>query len=54
MNKKAINSILETKASGNFDISKDLELPDGKSIAELLYEQENSQEEDQDTKNQED
>jgi len=54
MNKKPIKSILETKASGNFDMSQELQLPDGKSIAELLYEQENGQEEDQDTKNQED
>jgi hypothetical protein len=30
------NSSLEVKASGNIDFSKDLDLPEGKSIAELL------------------
>jgi hypothetical protein len=33
------NSELVVKASGSFDCSKDLELPQGKSIAELLYDQ---------------
>jgi hypothetical protein len=33
------NSILEVKASGNVqDFLQDLKLPQGKSIAELLYE----------------
>ncbi len=35
-----VNSELVVKASGNFDYKKDLELPDGKSIAELIYDQE--------------
>jgi len=35
-----VDSVLVTKASGNLDISHDLAKPDGKSIAELLYEQE--------------
>ena len=37
-NPKFVDSVLETKASANLneDIKKDLELPDGKSIAELL------------------
>ena len=30
------NSSLEVKSSGNIDFSKDLELPEGKTIAELL------------------
>ena len=51
MNKKAIKSILETKSSGNFDMSEELLLPDGKSIAELLYEQEKYEDE-KDEKNQ--
>ena len=51
MNKKAIKSILETKSSGNFYMSEELLLPDGKSIAELLYEQEKYEDE-KDEKNQ--
>jgi len=35
-----VDSILETKASGCLDVSDDLNLPEGKSIAQLLYEQE--------------
>jgi hypothetical protein len=31
------NSTLDIKASGNVDISQDLNMPEGKSIAELLY-----------------
>lgn len=37
-----ISSILEVKASGMIsDPNDDLNLPDGKSIAELLHDQEN-------------
>lgn len=39
-----IDSILETKASGSLDISYDLQQADGRSIAELLYDQENPEE----------
>lgn len=35
-----INSELVVKSSGNCDYKKDLELPQGKSIAELIYDQE--------------
>jgi len=35
-----VDSILVTKASGNLNILSDLTKPDGKSIAELLYDQE--------------
>ena len=35
-----VDSVLETKASGCLDVSDDLNLPEGKSIAQLLYEQE--------------
>ena len=38
-----INSILEVKASGSLDIEQDLLLPEGKSIAELLHDQENNE-----------
>lgn len=38
-----INSVLDVKASGNLDVQKDLELLDGKSIAELLHDQENNE-----------
>jgi len=38
-----IDSILETKASGTLDVSQDLQQPEGKSIAELLYEKENQE-----------
>ena len=34
-----IDSILEVKASGSIDVSDDLNKPEGKAIAELLYEQ---------------
>lgn len=37
---KNVNSILEVRASGSLDVSEDLNQPQGKSIAELLYEQE--------------
>jgi hypothetical protein len=38
----AVNSILTVKASGveDHNVSDDLELPQGKSIAELIYDQE--------------
>jgi hypothetical protein len=32
------NSALEVKSSGCVDVSKDLEMPEGKSIAQLLTE----------------
>jgi hypothetical protein len=32
------NSTLDIKASGTVDINNDLKMPEGKSIAELLYE----------------
>jgi len=41
----SIDSILETKASGNLDVTNDLNQPNGKTIAELLYEQKEDQEE---------
>lgn len=44
------NSCLDIKASGCLDVSKDLSLPQGKSIAELLYGSHNETEE---TNNQE-
>jgi hypothetical protein len=34
------NSALEVKASGCVDVSRDLQMPEGKTIAELLYESE--------------
>lgn len=47
-----VDSILETKASGNLNIMEDLQQPEGKSIAQLIYEQENN-EQTKDQKNQE-
>lgn len=45
-NPKFVDSILETKAEAslNDQIQKELELPEGKSIAELLDDQEKSKE----------
>ena len=40
-----INSVLEVKASGSLDVQNDLLLPEGKSIAELLNEQEKNESE---------
>lgn len=40
------NSELVVKASGSFDYTKDLDLPQGKSIAELIYDQEKESEKD--------
>jgi hypothetical protein len=40
-----VASILDIKTSGNMDIISDLNLPEGKSIAALIYDQK-SQEED--------
>lgn len=34
-----VDSILVVKASGGPDINQDLQLPQGKSIAQLLYDQ---------------
>jgi hypothetical protein len=34
-----VDSILEIKASGNLNITEDLQKPEGKSIAQLIYEQ---------------
>jgi len=46
-----VNSVLETKATGALDVTEDLNKPDGKSIANLLYDQEKStQEEDREEK----
>jgi len=39
-NPVSIDSILETKASGTLDINQDLQQEEGKSIAQLIYEQE--------------
>lgn len=39
-----VDSELVVKASGNINIEKDLQLPEGKSIAQLLYDQEKSEE----------
>lgn len=38
-----INSVLEVKASGSLDVQHDLSLPEGKSIAELLHDQEKNE-----------
>jgi hypothetical protein len=38
-----INSILEVKSSGSLNIEHDLNLPEGKSIAELLNDQETNE-----------
>jgi hypothetical protein len=38
-NIKNIDSILEVKASGSLDVTEDLNQPEGKSIAELIDEQ---------------
>lgn len=38
-----INSILEVKASGSLNVQEDLLLPEGKGIAELLYDQEKNE-----------
>jgi len=35
-----VDSVLVVKASGSLDVSKDLQLPEGKSIAQLIYDQE--------------
>lgn len=35
-----VDSVLVVKASGNIDVNNDLNLPDGKSIAQLIYDQE--------------
>lgn len=40
-----INSVLEVKASGSLDVQQDLLLPEGKSIAELLHDQEKNESE---------
>lgn len=41
---KNVDSILEVKASGSLDVSQDLNQAEGKSIAELLHEQDETQE----------
>jgi len=38
-----INSILEVKSSGTLNVESDLDLPEGKSIAELLNDQEKNE-----------
>lgn len=46
------NSSLDVKASGSIvDVSKDLSLPEGKSIAELLSEYQNDVQQETKTKN---
>lgn len=35
-----VNSVLVVKASGSLDHTEDMNLPEGKSIAQLLYEKE--------------
>jgi hypothetical protein len=35
-----VDSILVVKASGGLDVDRDLALPEGKSIAQLIYDQE--------------
>jgi hypothetical protein len=46
------NSSLDVKASGSImDVSKDLNLPEGKSIAELLSEYQNDVQQETKTKN---
>ena len=47
-----IDSFLVVKASGT-DVSNDLTLPEGKSIAQLIYDQENSENKINQEKNQE-
>lgn len=44
MNPTNMNSILDIQASGSIDIHTDLLLDDGKSIAQLLYDQKKDQE----------
>lgn len=39
-----VDSELVVKTSGNFDYHEDLQLPQGKSIAELIYDQEKTPE----------
>lgn len=49
-----VDSILTVKASGSdLNIDQDLSMPIGKSIAELLYDEENNQQEKNQTTNQE-
>lgn len=43
-----VDSELVVKASGNFDYHEDLQLPQGKSIAELIYDQEKNPENSED------
>lgn len=40
---KITDSILEVKATGCLDIEKDLNTPNGKSIAQLLHEEESEE-----------
>ena len=42
-----VNSVLETKASGALDVTEDLNQPDGKSIANLIHDQEKSTQEEE-------
>lgn len=43
-NIQIIDSILEVKASGSLDVTKDLDQTSTKTIAELLYEQKEDEE----------
>lgn len=45
---KSVNSQLSVKACASLDVSKDLEQPEGKSVAELLDEQEKDNEKETD------
>ena len=40
-----VASILDIKTSGNMDIISDLNLPEGKSIAALIYDQKSQEDE---------
>lgn len=39
-NPEPTNSVLVVKASGSLDHNQDINLPEGKSIAQLIYEKE--------------
>lgn len=39
-NPEPTNSVLVVKASGSLDHTQDISLPEGKSIAQLIYEKE--------------
>jgi hypothetical protein len=45
------NSVLQVKSSGTTDILDDLNAPNGKSIAELIYDQEKTPDKKEDLQN---